>query len=244
MNTRAEIEIALRKAFPPQGTIRIQDTVIYSLAMSIERDPVLSFLTEQDIISALSGFTGEPDYVSVMARIKALNPQEKPKAKEIKKPEEPAPDPEEERRKEEAREATSAGMFVECWDSFLKHGHLLYVKIITVSFAAEWIRKQGKMLSEKESQWCCRRAGEDSENAPEPDRERAGKVSNDECIVLVVMHKFKRMMKTDPAKILNFIEAKRQLYTDYFVSKYGEPPVKRPLLSPRACATSARFPND
>lgn len=187
-----------------------------SVAKSVSYDAGLSAMSDDELAEAVMQGGAKMEHSAVMAKIREYREKAARRSEELRN----APPP-------PSTDAANRGFFLRCWDAYRRDGDLSDLRFLTVSFIAQWLLSQKKYVDDVEADWCKRRAIEATEQLDELTRE-AKEARKDaayfEAVVLLVMNKFERAMKKDPAKTQALIDGWRDEYTEYFVRQFGNEP--------------------
>ena len=196
-----------------------------SLARSISYDAGLQQLPASDLEAAVAQSAPSTEHHVIMERIRSLRGDAARAAGE-------------ERRKEDDR-LVNIGFFLQCHDAFCRDGHLRSVRILTVTFLADWLVDEGKYIEPDETAWCRRKAAKDTLAVGAQSGGREEKDAFSEAVVLLVMEKFRRAMENNPDRTSGLIDGWRKEYGDYCQQKYGHRPGPVPTGFLRNRAVSA-----
>lgn len=178
-----------------------------SIAASISYDAGLQQLDENDLETAVSASPTTEHHV-IMAQIRE-------KRREKANATEPRPAPADEK-------TVNIGFFLRCWDAYSRDGHLGSIRMLTVTFLADWLLNDRSYIQPDEVDWCARKALKETGKGNPGDMKT--REAFHEAVVLLVMEKFSRSMKNNPEKTGALIEGWRKEYGEYCRKKFGGDP--------------------
>jgi len=117
-------------------------------------------------------------------------------------------------KNKESNEAANWNFFIQCWNSFKKYGDIKRIKPLTIKFLSSWLRLNPKMIDKNELETCRKWIGKTDSTS-----------SFDETVVIYVMNKLKKTEESNPQKVEEFINRKKESIRIYYKEKYGSEPV-------------------
>lgn len=222
-----ETEALVRKAF--SRTVSdglLADRLTRSVARSISYDPALREVGERELEKALLSAEGETEHSAVLAKIREYQQKTRQRL------DAGAPGA-------VSDDIVNRGFFLQCWKAFLRDGDLCAVRPLTVSFLAKRLAKDKKYIGDDELDWCAREAVRETEDLCTEEKSRRQQAAYEENTVLLVMHKFRRSMESNPEKTQALLDAWERDYTEYSVKQFGHEPDWSPSGFTRQPATHA-----
>lgn len=231
-----EIEIVvtseLLKLAAERGDNRNWQSLANSVAHAVAYDRTLSGISDVTLRRAVRSAKVHFDFVSLMKSIREENALE-----ETRKEEEAKAKITEYREKN--ADIVGWGYLLRCWDAYQSTGNLSRVRMLSVSFFADWLQSQDNLLLPDEKEWCNKIADKDADGLTGNEAKSARKCSYDEAVALVVLKKIQRSMGTTNGRLKALLDTKRAQYTEYYKTNYGREPDWTLLDINRAPATTA-----
>jgi len=196
-----------------------------SLSTSISYDAGLQQLNAEELEAAVAESAPSTEHHVIIAAVRK-------RRRNAEKTPGPHPDPRDGRM-------VNIGFFLRCWEAYSRDGHLRSIRMLTVSFLADWLTSEKKYIEDDEIGWCARTALKDAEAHGDAPDSRKAREAYDEAVVLLVMKKFAEGMKTKPEKVSALIEGWRKEYGDYCMKRFGAGPEPVPTGFLRNRAVSA-----